>query len=110
MPLTKNNTSNTLQTEVALLKERVEILEEILREKEVLNASNESWELVRAKRNYLLKSTDWTMTPGSTLDQAQWAAYRQVLRDLPQTYSATGAESVVWPSQPSTVGPNTETE
>lgn len=110
MPLTKNNTSNTLQKEIALLKERVEILEEILREKEVLNASNESWEIVRAKRNYLLKSTDWTMTPGSTLDQAQWAAYRQILRDLPQTYSATGVKSVVWPQQPSTLGPNTETE
>ena len=110
MALTKNNTSNTLKTEVALLKERVKKLEEVLREQEILKATNESWKLVRAKRDYLLKSTDWTVTPGATLDQAQWAAYRQILRDLPQTYGASGPESVVWPTQPSTLGPNTNIE
>ena len=46
------------------------------------------------------------MTPGSTVDQAQWSAYRQNLRDLPQTYKGKTADSVVWPVQPSTDGPN----
>lgn len=110
MALTSNSVSSFLKTEVALLKERVHQLEEVLREGEVLKNEDTSWELVRAKRNYLLKSTDWTVTPGSTLDQAQWAAYRQILRDLPQTYEASGPRSVVWPTQPSVLGPNTNIE
>jgi hypothetical protein len=110
MTLTKNNRSITLQVEVALLKKRIEELEAVLKEKEILKAEGNSWELIRAKRDYLLRSTDWTMTPGSTLDQAQWAAYRQILRDLPQTYVSTGPKSVVWPTQPTTLGPNANIE
>ena len=52
----------------------------------VMNKNDSSWENVRDKRDYLLRSSDWTVTPGCTVDQAAWAAYRQVLRDLPQTY------------------------
>jgi len=69
------------------------------------NALN--WDSIREKRDQLIKASDWTMIPGATVDQAAWAAYRQVLRDLPQTYEATGPESVVWPTEPSTAGPNT---
>lgn len=64
-----------------------------------------TWDDIRAKRDQLIKGSDWTMIPGATVDQAQWAAYRQILRDLPQTY--TNPEDVVWPVQPSTIGPNT---
>ena len=35
-----------------------------------------TWDDIRAKRNGILSSTDWTMTTGATVDQAQWAAYR----------------------------------
>ena len=66
-----------------------------------------TWDTIRAKRDQLIADSDWTMIPGATVDQAAWAAYRQVLRDLPQTYAATGPESVVWPVKPSTAGPNT---
>jgi hypothetical protein len=66
-----------------------------------------TWESIRAKRDQLIRESDWTMIPGATVDQSQWAAYRQILRDLPQTYAASGPESVVWPTQPSTAGPNT---
>jgi hypothetical protein len=66
-----------------------------------------TWDTIRAKRDQLIAESDWTMIPGATVDQAAWAAYRQVLRDLPQTYAATGPESVVWPVEPSTAGPNT---
>ena len=66
-----------------------------------------TWDTIRAKRDQLIRESDWTMIPGATVDQAAWSAYRQVLRDLPQTYSATGPESVVWPTEPSTAGPNT---
>ena len=66
-----------------------------------------TWDDIRSKRDSLLSSTDWTMTTGSTVDQAQWAAYRQNLRDIPQTYSGKTPDEVVWPTQPSTAGPNT---
>jgi len=68
-----------------------------------------TWDTIRTKRDQLIADSDWTMIPGATVDQAAWAAYRQVLRDLPQTYAATGPESVVWPVEPSTAGPNTTT-
>ena len=63
------------------------------------------WEAIRQKRDQLIRDSDWTMIPGATVDQAQWSAYRQILRDLPQTYS--NPEDVVWPTPPSTSGPNT---
>ena len=65
-----------------------------------------TWDDIRAKRNNILRETDWTMTTGATVDQAQWAAYRQVIRDIPQTYKDKTPDDVVWPTQPSTAGPN----
>ena len=66
-----------------------------------------TWDDIRATRDEILQNTDWTMTTGATVDQAQWAAYRQNLRDLPQTYKDKTPDDVVWPTQPSTAGPNT---
>ena len=66
-----------------------------------------TWDSIRATRDQILKNTDWTMTTGATVDQAQWAAYRQVIRDIPQTYKDKTPDDVVWPTQPSTAGPNT---
>ena len=65
-----------------------------------------TWNDIRSKRDGILQSTDWTMTTGATVDQAQWAAYRQVIRDIPQTYKDKTPDDVVWPTQPSTKGPN----
>ena len=66
-----------------------------------------TWDDIRATRDGILSSTDWTMTTGASVDQAQWAAYRQNIRDIPQTYSGKTPADVVWPTQPSTAGPNT---
>ena len=66
-----------------------------------------TWADIRSKRDSILQATDWTMTTGATVDQAQWAAYRQVIRDIPQTYKDKTPNDVVWPTQPSTAGPNT---
>ena len=66
-----------------------------------------TWDDIRAKRDQLIKDSDWTMTADATLNQAAWAEYRQKLRDIPQTYAATGPESVVWPEPPPISGPNT---
>ena len=65
-----------------------------------------TWQDIRATRDQILRETDWTMTTGATVDQAQWAAYRQVIRDIPQTYKDKTPDDVVWPTQPSTAGPN----
>ena len=66
-----------------------------------------TWDSIRSTRDQILRDTDWTMTTGATVDQAQWAAYRQVIRDIPQTYKDKTPDDVVWPTQPSTAGPNT---
>jgi len=66
-----------------------------------------TWDSIRTTRDQILKDTDWTMTTGATVDQAQWAAYRQNIRDIPQTYKDKTPDDVVWPTQPSTAGPNT---
>jgi len=65
-----------------------------------------TWADIRSKRDAILQSTDWTMITGASVDQAQWAAYRQVIRDIPQTYKDKTPDDVVWPTQPSTKGPN----
>ena len=65
-----------------------------------------TWNDIRSKRDGILQSTDWTMTTGATVDQGQWAAYRQIIRDIPQTYKDKTPDDVVWPTQPSTKGPN----
>ena len=87
-----------LEAKIADLESKVE---KLLTPERVLEKTDETWEIVREKRDYLLKSTDWTMTPGASIDQAQWAAYRQTLRDLPQTYSSARLEDIKWPTQPS---------
>ena len=66
-----------------------------------------TWDYIRSKRNRILRDTDWTMTTGATVNQTDWAAYRQNLRDIPQTYKDKTPSDVVWPSEPSTAGPNT---
>jgi len=66
-----------------------------------------TWDSIRATRDEILRDTDWTMTTGASVDQAQWAAYRQNIRDIPQTYKDKTPDDVVWPTQPSTAGPNT---
>jgi hypothetical protein len=65
-----------------------------------------TWDDIRATRDEILRNTDWTMITGATVDQAQWAAYRQNIRDIPQTYKDKTPNDVVWPTQPSTAGPN----
>ena len=64
------------------------------------------WDQVRAKRDQLLKESDWAMTTGATIDQAQWSAYREKLRDIPQTYKDKETSEIVWPTIPSSKGPN----
>jgi hypothetical protein len=61
---------------------------------------------VRELRNSLLQDADWTQIPDAPLTDAQraeWAAYRQVLRDLPAKQSnITSIDDIIWPDKPLT--------
>lgn len=69
-----------------------------------------TWEQALAKRDKALHDSDWTMIPGCTVDQHAWAVYRQILRDIPQTFKDRDPLEIVWPEKPSTLGPNTRKE
>ena len=60
--------------------------------------------LIRQRRIGLLASSDWTQSADSPLSagkKAEWAAYRQALRDLPDEQgSVNSIDDVVWPTQP----------
>ena len=59
------------------------------------------WVSLRAERDSLLVSSDWTQYTDSPLtdeDKASWASYRQELRDLPST--SPDLNAVVWPDAP----------
>ena len=57
-----------------------------------------AWIEFRNIRNGLLKDSDWTQVPDAPVDQAAWAAYRQQLRDLPD--STEDPRNPVWPTPP----------
>lgn len=59
------------------------------------------WKTLRTERDDLIAKTDWTQMPDVPLDeakQAEFATYRQTLRDIPQTYD--DPDAVVWPDKP----------
>lgn len=56
------------------------------------------WSEVRSKRDALLVACDWTMVPDAPTDKVAWTAYRQELRDLPETQ--TDPFNIVWPEKP----------
>jgi len=56
----------------------------------------------RRTRNGKLSDTDWTQGADSTMDadkKAEWATYRQALRDLPATQP--NIIGLIWPTEPS---------
>jgi len=60
---------------------------------------------VRITRNQYLKACDWTQTTDSPLSdskKAEWATYRQALRDMPASADNWATiDDITWPSQPS---------
>lgn len=62
----------------------------------------QKWAEVRAKRDQLLKESDWSMgvdVPGS-VNKHEWRLYRQRLRDVTDT--AVDPDLIVWPIDPHT--------
>jgi len=58
----------------------------------------------KKRRNELLSQSDWTQfadSPLSDTKKAEWATYRQALRDLPQQYpDAITNDDIIWPTKP----------
>ena len=52
----------------------------------------------RLRRNSLLTQSDWSQLPDAPVNQAAWAAYRSLLRDVPQQ-SGFPAD-ITWPTKP----------
>lgn len=58
-----------------------------------------TWDIIRIQRNFLLQQSDYTQLPDfPEAKKAEWATYRQALRDIPQTYATP--EEVIWPTKP----------
>ena len=60
--------------------------------------------ILRDIRRHLLNLCDWTQAADSPLSdakKAEWATYRQALRDLPSNYAELNDyHDVVWPTKP----------
>lgn len=60
--------------------------------------------ILREQRDHLLLVSDWTQAADSPLSdakKAEWATYRQALRDLPSKYAELNDyHDVVWPTRP----------
>jgi hypothetical protein len=57
----------------------------------------EQWKSIRTERNTRLADSDWTQLSDAPVDAADWATYRQELRDI------TGQEdpfNITWPTRP----------
>jgi len=52
---------------------------------------------IRAERNRLLVESDWTQVLDAPVNQAEWATYRQALRDV--TAQPGFPLNVEWPTQ-----------
>ena len=55
----------------------------------------------RSERDGFLQVSDWTQMPDSQLSaekKAEWASYRQALRDVPQ--QAGFPNNITWPTKP----------
>ena len=56
-----------------------------------------TWADIRSERDDLLGKTDWWAVADRTMSASE-AAYRQALRDVPQTFASPA--DVVWPTKP----------
>jgi hypothetical protein len=67
---------------------------------EIQSAKNSAMAQLRSTRNQLLTACDWTQTADCTIPKkAEWATYRQALRDFPATVSDARLP-VEWPHNP----------
>lgn len=69
-------------------------------EEEQSERIEQEWMIVRMSRNMLLAKSDWTIgndSPLSDEKKAEWASYRQALRDIT---TQTDPFNITWPTKP----------
>lgn len=65
---------------------------------EVVLSEEEKAQQARRMRDSMLSESDWTQIADAPVDKAEWAAYRQALRDIPQ--QAGFPTLITWPEKP----------
>lgn len=74
---------------------------EPMTDEERQNRIQQEWVVVRGKRSMLLAMSDWTVgndSPLSDEKKAEWAVYRQALRDI--TSTQIDPFNIEWPTKP----------
>ncbi len=70
---------------------------------EIQSAKDSAMANIRAQRNELLKTCDWTQIADSTAEKTAWATYRTALRNLPATITGDPRTFNDWPRDPNWV-------
>ena len=73
---------------------------EPMTEEEVAARTEQEWNGVRHRRNFVLSRSDWTQLPDAPLintQMAAWATYRQALRDVT---TQSDPFNILWPLSP----------
>jgi hypothetical protein len=93
-----------LQEGQGIIEGNYQANEHIVVDGEAVARTDNILEILRLKRDALLTESDWTQvndSPLSDVKKAEWATYRQELRDLPSSHqSTTNFDDVVFPTQP----------
>jgi len=93
-----------LQDNQGIIEGSYQANEFIITNGEAVVRTDNTLEILRLKRDALLTASDWTQVNDSPLTdakKAEWATYRQALRDLPSQYSDNdNFDDVVFPTQP----------
>lgn len=72
---------------------------EPMTEEEVVARTQQEWIVVRGQRNMILARSDWTQLPDAQLTSteiANWASYRQALRDIT---NQSDPFNITWPTK-----------
>lgn len=85
---------NTLMNEINLNNKEIVVVDGKIE----LRVRKKTWDIIRNKRDILLTKSDISQLADFPGDKAAWSAYRQALRDIPQTYS--DPDDVIWPTPP----------
>ncbi len=93
-----------LQEGQGIIEGNYQANEHIVVDGEAVARTDNILEILRLKRDALLTESDWTQvndSPLSDTKKAEWATYRQQLRDLPTSYpNPTSKDDITWPNKP----------
>lgn len=94
-----------LQTGESIIEGSYQSNEYVVTDGSAVKRTDNVLDIVRDLRKSLLLECDWTQasdTPLTDSKKAEWATYRQTLRDLPaNNTSATSIDDVTFPTPPS---------